>query len=140
MSSLRPGLILCFYQISSFSNSSLLFHSVILLLSYFSDSVHDDIQLCQWLRTKDGVIKLGDFNRAEVMDYNEKDEKYCEYYNGSCYGNVSSLYFGFRHNFPCVKSLLTCVNIIFVITCSFLTYASGYSLTYSVVSCPGRIR
>jgi len=49
--------------------------------------VHDDVQLCQWLRTKDGKLKLGDFNRAEVMEYNEKNETYCEYYNGSCYGN-----------------------------------------------------
>eukprot|EP00535_Pseudo-nitzschia_heimii_P008804 CAMPEP_0197185296 /NCGR_PEP_ID=MMETSP1423-20130617/11646_1 /TAXON_ID=476441 /ORGANISM="Pseudo-nitzschia heimii, Strain UNC1101" /LENGTH=617 /DNA_ID=CAMNT_0042636321 /DNA_START=147 /DNA_END=1997 /DNA_ORIENTATION=+ len=49
--------------------------------------VHDDVQLCQWLRTANGEIKLGDFNRAEVMEFNEKDKEYCEYYNGSCYGN-----------------------------------------------------
>lgn len=38
-------------------------------------SVHDDVQLCQWLRTRDGKLKLGDFNRAEVMDFDrEKGE------------------------------------------------------------------
>lgn len=30
--------------------------------------VHDDVQLCQWLKTRDGVIKLGDFNRAEFSE------------------------------------------------------------------------
>lgn len=49
--------------------------------------VHDDVQLCQWLRTRDGRIKLGDFNRAEVMDYDIKEEKYCRYFNGESYGN-----------------------------------------------------
>lgn len=49
--------------------------------------VHDDVQLCQWLRTKDGRIKLGDFNRAEVMEYDLKKKKYCRYINGGCYGN-----------------------------------------------------
>jgi len=49
--------------------------------------VHDDVQLGQWLQAGDGILKLGDFNRAEVMDYNEKEEEYCRYYNGGCYGN-----------------------------------------------------
>jgi hypothetical protein len=62
-------------------------------------SVHDDVQLCQWLRTKDGTLKLGDFNRAEVMEYNQKNETYCEYFNGSCYGNVSMLCFWVSANF-----------------------------------------
>jgi hypothetical protein len=31
--------------------------------------VHDDVQLCQWLKTRDGVIKLGDFNRAEFSEF-----------------------------------------------------------------------
>jgi len=52
--------------------------------------VHDDVQLCQWLRTKDGRLKLGDFNRAEVMDYDLKKKQYCRYYNGDCYGNYRS--------------------------------------------------
>jgi hypothetical protein len=51
--------------------------------------VHDDVQLCQWLRTRDGTIKLGDFNRAEVMNYNMEKKEYCRYSNGQAYGNVS---------------------------------------------------
>eukprot|EP00536_Pseudo-nitzschia_multiseries_P002046 jgi/Psemu1/283451/fgenesh1_pg.27_\ len=49
--------------------------------------VHDDVQLCQWLKTADGRLKLGDFNRAEVMEWNSKKKKYCRYYNGDCGGN-----------------------------------------------------
>ncbi len=49
--------------------------------------VHDDVQLCQWLRTRDGRLKLGDFNRAEIMQYNTEKNKYCKYWNGDCYGN-----------------------------------------------------
>lgn len=52
-------------------------------------SVHDDVQLCQWLRTKQGTLKLGDFNRAEIMDYNIEKNEYCRYNNGKAYGNVS---------------------------------------------------
>jgi hypothetical protein len=54
--------------------------------------VHDDVQLCQWLRTRDGTLKLGDFNRAEVMDYNIEKKEYCRYDNGHAYGNVSVNY------------------------------------------------
>jgi hypothetical protein len=49
--------------------------------------VHDDVQLCQWLRTKDGKIKLGDFNRAQIMDYNPTKQQYCKYNNGHGNGN-----------------------------------------------------
>jgi len=52
--------------------------------------VHDDVQLCQWLKTEDGRLKLGDFNRAEVMEWNSKKKHYCNYYNGDCYGNYRS--------------------------------------------------
>jgi hypothetical protein len=52
-------------------------------------SVHDDVQLCQWLATKDGNLILGDFNRAEVMDYNPRKGTYCKYNNGGGWGNVS---------------------------------------------------
>ena len=44
--------------------------------------VHDDIQLSQFLFTKDNKIKLNDFNRGEVMLYNEKKGEYCRYKNG----------------------------------------------------------
>ena len=55
----------------------------------FLCSVHDDVQLCQWLRTRDGKLKLGDFNRAEVMDFDRGLGEYCMYNNGKGYGNVS---------------------------------------------------
>lgn len=50
--------------------------------------VHDDVQLCQWLRTRDGRLVLGDFNRAQIMDWNEQTGEYCPYNNGFAYGNV----------------------------------------------------
>ena len=50
--------------------------------------VHDDVQLCQWLRTRDGRLVLGDFNRAQIMDWNEEKGEYCMYNNGYAYGNV----------------------------------------------------
>lgn len=52
--------------------------------------VHDDVQLCQWLRGHDNKLVLGDFNRAEVMEWNTKDERFCKYKNGYVYGNVSA--------------------------------------------------
>jgi hypothetical protein len=52
--------------------------------------VHDDVQLCQWLRTKAGKLVLGDFNRAEIMDWDKDKEAYCKYNNGFAYGNVSA--------------------------------------------------
>ena len=36
--------------------------------------------------------KLGDFNRAEMMDWNEEMQAYCSYSNGEVYGIVSSYY------------------------------------------------
>lgn len=52
--------------------------------------VHDDVQPCQWMRAKDGTLKLGDFNRAQVMDWNEENQQYCKFFiSGN--GNVSSL-------------------------------------------------
>lgn len=68
-----------------------LFHpAIIASFSCHSYSVHDDVQLCQWLKTADGRLKLGDFNRAWPMEYNEKKEKYCKYENGGVAGNVSA--------------------------------------------------
>ena len=57
--------------------------------------VHDDVQLCQFLRSKDGVLKLNDFNRAEVMLWHDQDQDYCKYQNGRVFGNVSQLSFFF---------------------------------------------
>ena len=52
--------------------------------------VHDDVQLCQWLRSRDGKLVLGDFNRAQIMEFNEAKGEYCKYNNGYSYGNVSA--------------------------------------------------
>lgn len=65
-------------------------------------SVHDDVQLCQWLRTQDGTIKLGDFNRAEIMDFNMEKKEYCRYNNGHAYGNVSKIALMLRAKFASV--------------------------------------
>jgi len=51
--------------------------------------VHDDITLEQFLVDEDGTLKLNDFNRAEIMLWNEKDEEYCRYRNGAGGGFVS---------------------------------------------------
>jgi serine/threonine protein kinase len=50
--------------------------------------VHDDVQLCQWLRNDQGKLKLGDFNRARVLQWNDEKQEYCKYNNGKSYGNV----------------------------------------------------
>jgi len=52
-----------------------------------------DVQLRQFSRGKDGLIKILDFNRAEAMLYNEIKDKYCKFENGSPpNGLVSSLF------------------------------------------------
>eukprot|EP00543_Licmophora_paradoxa_P000828 CAMPEP_0202458468 /NCGR_PEP_ID=MMETSP1360-20130828/25669_1 /ASSEMBLY_ACC=CAM_ASM_000848 /TAXON_ID=515479 /ORGANISM="Licmophora paradoxa, Strain CCMP2313" /LENGTH=503 /DNA_ID=CAMNT_0049079031 /DNA_START=636 /DNA_END=2147 /DNA_ORIENTATION=- len=52
--------------------------------------VHDDIQVSQFLFTPDGFIKLNDFNRAEIMLYDEEKQEYCRYRNGKGNGNYRS--------------------------------------------------
>lgn len=52
--------------------------------------VHDDIKLKQWMMHPNKRAKLGDFNRAEMMDWNEEKQAYCSYANGEVYGIVSS--------------------------------------------------
>jgi serine/threonine protein kinase len=49
--------------------------------------VHDDIQLSQFLITKEGTLKLNDFNRAETMLYSDEEQVYCRYKNGAGHGN-----------------------------------------------------
>jgi serine/threonine protein kinase len=51
--------------------------------------VHDDIQPSQFLHTKDGVLKLNDFNRAELLLWDEEHQEYCRYRNGPGQGTVS---------------------------------------------------
>jgi hypothetical protein len=64
----------------------------IAVLHGFGDGaiVHDDIQLQQWLRARDGSLKLGDFNRAAILDWNVKEQRYCKFNNGAAFGNVRS--------------------------------------------------
>lgn len=44
--------------------------------------IHDDVHLAQFLKTKDGGLKLSDFNRATIPQYSEKRREYCKYKNG----------------------------------------------------------
>jgi hypothetical protein len=44
--------------------------------------VHDDIQLVQYLFSGENKIKLNDFNRGELMLYDEQKGAYCRYRNG----------------------------------------------------------
>ena len=71
---------------ASSNNDMLLTTCLSILSSYFSD-----IQLCQWLRNDQGKLKLGDFNRARVLAWNDEKQEYCTYSTGKCYGNVSSM-------------------------------------------------
>jgi len=44
--------------------------------------VHDDLDLGQYLRTRDGRLKLNDFNRAKPLLYDSVKGEHCKYYNG----------------------------------------------------------
>lgn len=66
-----------------------MFEATALLHSYPGGVIiHDDIQLTQFLII-DGRLKLNDFNRAEIMLFNEKDQEYCRYRNDPGMGDVS---------------------------------------------------
>lgn len=43
---------------------------------------HVDLQLGQFMRGRDGLIKIVDFNRAEPLLYDTNNEKYCAWCNG----------------------------------------------------------
>ncbi len=49
--------------------------------------VHDDVQMCQWLRVPDGRLKLGDFNRATIMQWDLLKGEYCKFNNGPAMAN-----------------------------------------------------
>ena len=63
----------------------------VVLLHGYRDGVivHDDIQLSQFLLDAKGNLKLNDFNRAEIMFWNDKDQEYCRYSNNPGHGDVS---------------------------------------------------
>ncbi|CAJ1969152.1 unnamed protein product [Cylindrotheca closterium] len=65
----------------------------IALLHGFSNGVivHDDVQMSQFLLTKDRtMLKINDFNRAEFMLYDDTEGEYCRYTNGVGHGNWRS--------------------------------------------------
>jgi serine/threonine protein kinase len=45
----------------------------------FEDGVilHGDIKPEQWLWSKDGRLVLNDFNNAEILDWDEENQRYC---------------------------------------------------------------
>jgi serine/threonine protein kinase len=53
--------------------------------------IHDDVQLPQFMVASDGRLKLGDFNRAEFILYDEEHGNYCKYKNGEGPGDVSMI-------------------------------------------------
>jgi hypothetical protein len=73
--------------------------------------VHDDIQLSQFLWTDESktAMKLNDFNRAEVMFWDDENEEYCKYHNGVGAGDVSCFVFKLLCFLRCVL-----VSIMFV--------------------------
>lgn len=44
--------------------------------------VHGNLDLSQLLFNEEGYVKLNDFNRAEILLFDEDDQKYCKYENG----------------------------------------------------------
>jgi len=51
--------------------------------------VHDDIKLDQFLMPENGTLKLGDFNRAILMQWDEEKGRYCKFRMGKSFGTVS---------------------------------------------------
>ncbi|KAL9190906.1 hypothetical protein ACHAXT_000612, partial [Thalassiosira profunda] len=43
---------------------------------------HVDVQMGQFFRGRDGMLKIVDFNRAEALLYDTENEKYCQWTNG----------------------------------------------------------
>jgi len=52
--------------------------------------VHNDIQLGQFLLTKGKFVKLNDFNRAEIMLWDQNRHQYCKYCEGEGSGSYRS--------------------------------------------------
>ena len=61
-------------------------------MHHYKDGViiHDDIQLSLYLWTDETKtsVKLNDFNRAEVMFWDEEYQQYCKFHNGRGGGDV----------------------------------------------------
>jgi hypothetical protein len=52
--------------------------------------VHDNVHMCQWLRTPSGHLKLGDFNRGIVMSWAFFTGEYCKFNNGAAFSQYWS--------------------------------------------------
>jgi serine/threonine protein kinase len=52
--------------------------------------VHGDIHPVQWLKSPEGVLKLNDFNNAEILKFNTRTQKYCRTDRGSWGGMYRS--------------------------------------------------
>lgn len=52
--------------------------------------VHGDIHPVQWLRTRDGKLKLNDFNNAEILDWSRERNDYCQADRGTWGGMVNT--------------------------------------------------
>ncbi len=63
--------------------------------------VHNDVQPAQFLigNSDEHILKLSDFNRAEIMLWDEEHQEYCRYRNGFGQGNV-------RVNFMVIESII----------------------------------
>lgn len=108
-----------------------------------------DVQLGQFSRGKDGLIKILDFNRAEAMLYNEIKNEYCKFENGSPPdGSVSSL-FVWNGMWSCSSLMLPCTNTLAIATggcrlrCSFTYCRDTRNVravqTGDLVSCERRL-
>ena len=66
----------------------------------FRDRViaHYDVHTCDWLNMDmDGILLLGELNRAAITDWNKEDrECYCVFNNGGGYRNINILSIGER--------------------------------------------
>jgi hypothetical protein len=68
------------------------------------------LTLEQFLVAEDGTMKLNDFNRAEFMLWNEKDEEYCRYRNNPGAGYVR-FFIGFPRRTSLLSSYLLLVQL-----------------------------
>lgn len=62
--------------------------------------VHGDFSLCQLLFDESGAVQLDDFNRAEILLFDEDSGAYCKFQNGEGFSvRPPSLHtFGMRYN------------------------------------------
>lgn len=82
--------------------------------------VHDDVHLGQFLLASSGKLKMHDFNRAEIMLWNEEDQEYCRYKNYKGAGDVSFHLFSFGSTVP----QPTTVDLT-LISNAFFSFSSG---------------